>query len=180
MVRLFYFLLMLIVAPWATAGDGTNPTNFKAVDEELGIFRSGQPGRKEFESLAKRGFRSILNLRNYHSDLKLIRGLELKEFRCGVNTGSVTEKDLLNAVRIVRDAPKPLLIHCWHGSDRTGTVVAAFRIAVQNWEVEKAIAEMRLPENGYHEKIYGNLLVLLRGIDWNNFRKELARPAAAR
>ena len=32
MVRLFYFLLMLIVAPWATAGDGTNPTNFKAVD----------------------------------------------------------------------------------------------------------------------------------------------------
>ena len=77
MVRLFYFLLMLIVAPWATAGDGTNPTNFKAVDEELGIFRSGQPGRKEFEALAKRGFKSILNLRNYHSDLKLIRGLEL-------------------------------------------------------------------------------------------------------
>ena len=64
MVRLFYFLLMLIVAPWATAGDGTNPTNFKAVDEELGIFRSGQPGRKEFEALAKRGFKSILNLRN--------------------------------------------------------------------------------------------------------------------
>ena len=61
MVRLFYFLLMLIVAPWATAGDGTNPTNFKAVDEELGIFRSGQPGRKEFESLAKRGLKSILN-----------------------------------------------------------------------------------------------------------------------
>ena len=158
------------------------PDNFYVVDEDAQIYRSAQPDEESFPELKRVGIRSVLNLRQGFKDsVKYKEAFDgIREYECGVNAGMMKQADLVRALKIIKEAPRPLLIHCLHGSDRTGTVVAAFRIAVQNWEVEKAIAEMRLPENGYHEKIYGNLLVLLRGIDWNNFRKELARPAAAR
>ncbi len=36
-----------------------------------------------------------------------------------------------------------IFIHCHHGADRTGVMVAAFRIAMQNWTPQQALAEMK-------------------------------------
>ena len=35
-----------------------------------------------------------------------------------------------------------VFVHCHHGRERTGTMVAAYRIAAQNWTPEQALAEM--------------------------------------
>ncbi len=149
------------------------PENFHVVDAVRGIWRSGQPSREEFDTLAKRGLKSTLNLRRHHSDQSKLKGMPIVEFRLAVNAGDLTRADLLRAVRIVRDAPKPILIHCWHGSDRTGTVVAACRIVFSGWSVEKALAELRKSEYGHHALIYRNLPKLLESIDWEEFRREL-------
>ncbi|MEG1980762.1 MAG: hypothetical protein RR060_08525, partial [Victivallaceae bacterium] len=119
------------------------------------------------------GFKSVLNLRNNNSDAKLIGENKLREFRLRTNAGSLTEAELVSALMILKNAPKPIVVHCWHGADRTGSVIAAGRIVFDNWSVEAAIAEMRLSQYGYHEWAYGDLLKLLRSIDWERVRMDI-------
>lgn len=88
-----------------------------------------------------------------------------------LNTGKITEQDLIRILTVIRDAPKPLLIHCWHGSDRTGCAVAAYRIVFENWSVEDAITELMKPEYGHHKAIYKNIPALLRTADWKRIKK---------
>ena len=79
----------------------------------------------------------------------------------------------MKALKIIQAAEKPVLLHCWHGSDRTGAISAAYRIVFEDWEKEKAIEELRKKEFGYHENWYPNVLSLLRNLDTPKLRKEL-------
>jgi len=79
--------------------------------------------------------------------------------------GSVTEEDLRRVLASIRDAPKPVLVHCWRGSDRTGAVVAAYRIAFQGWTREQAIDELVNGGYGFHAASYPNIVNLIRSLD---------------
>ena len=41
-------------------------------------------------------------------------------------------------------------MHCQQGADRTGTMMAFYRIAVQGWPKDDAIAEMKNGGYGFH------------------------------
>lgn len=43
-----------------------------------------------------------------------------------------------------------MVVHCWHGSDRTGAVIAAYRIVQQGWSQHDAIDEMINGGYGFH------------------------------
>jgi protein tyrosine/serine phosphatase len=43
-----------------------------------------------------------------------------------------------------------VLLHCYHGSDRTGASVAMYRIIFENWSIENAVQEMKYGSYGYH------------------------------
>lgn len=43
-------------------------------------------------------------------------------------------------------------VHCLHGVDRTGLVIAAYRVRAQKWKVDGAIAEMEAL--GFHRWFY--------------------------
>ncbi len=161
-------IALMLAAQWQLMAA---PENFHRVAD--GIYRSGQPSRAEFRELAADGFKSDLNLREYHSDKRALRGLGITEYRFPVAAGSLTEEQLFEALKIIRDVPRPILIHCWHGSDRTGAVVAAYRIAFEQWPVTKALEEMRRKEFGFHDRIYRNIPELLESIDWDRFRTRL-------
>jgi len=46
-------------------------------------------------------------------------------------------------LRLIREnPPKKIFVHCKRGADRTGVIVAIFRIARQGWTPEQALAEM--------------------------------------
>lgn len=145
--------------------------NFYRVSNDL--YRSKQPNRKGFCNLKKMGIQSVLNLREHHTDNKKANGLNLDLYSHKMAAGSITENDIEECLRIIKNAPKPILIHCWHGSDRTGTIVAAYRIVMQDWSPDDAIAELKEPRFGYHSKTYPNIPELLKSINWKGMKKRL-------
>ena len=44
----------------------------------------------------------------------------------------------------------PLLVHCQHGADRTGTMCAMYRIVKQGWSADEAIKELEEGGYGFH------------------------------
>jgi protein tyrosine/serine phosphatase len=64
-----------------------------------------------------------------------------------------------------------VFVHCRYGSDRTGTMIAIYRIAVQNWDREEAIREM--VEGGYgFYPMWENLKIYLRRLDIDAIRRD--------
>ena len=165
---------------WVRGIDGQSPypnypKNFHKVNENL--YRSGQPDEDEFFSLYTfNEIRSVLNLRENNSDKDEIDAVNkgwknaVSLYEIPLDTGKITEDDLYKILTVIRDAPKPLLIHCWHGSDRTGCAVAAYRIVFENWSVDDAVSELMKPEYGHHKTIYTNIPELLRKADWKKIR----------
>ena len=145
--------------------------NFYKVSDKL--YRSAQPSREGFRSLQTMGVTNVLNLRNYHSDEDESEGTDLNLLRRRMNAGSITEDDLRESLKMIRDAEGPVLVHCWHGSDRMGAVCAAYRIVFENWSVESALDEMFYEPFVHHRRIYTNIPELIRSMDWDAMRLEL-------
>lgn len=149
------------------------PKNYHRVNAD--IRRSGQPDAHEMAFLfTVEGIRSVLNLRDHHDDEDEIGRLDIRRFDIPLSAGSITEDDLVRILLTVKRAPKPVLIHCLHGSDRTGAAVAACRIVLEGWSVEQAVSELMEPEYGHHRTLYKNIPELLRKADWDRIRNEVA------
>ncbi len=142
------------------------------------VYRSGQPDAAGFRALEDAGIQSVINLREYHRDDRKAAGTSIQLLRYPVAAGEVTLEDLEAILRMMRRAPKPVLVHCWHGSDRTGIVMAAYRIVEQNVSVDEAERELTDDCYGHHEFWYGNLRRLLRETDWCAFKQRMNADSA--
>lgn len=156
-------------ATWATAVPAKELKNFYRLDAK--VYRSAQPSKEGFQELASLGIRNILNLREYHSDSD---GEDFGLTLCRVKmaAGSITTEQVITALRFIRDTEGPVLIHCWHGSDRTGTVSAMYRIVFQGWSKEAAIDELQRGGYGYHT-LYKNIPEFIRLADIAAIKKSL-------
>lgn len=158
---------------WAHPIIGSKVSNWYKVDDHL--YRSAQPddaGMKEIETF---GIKNVLTLRDFHDDTEKVKKTSLKANRVEMSAGSVTADEVAAALRIIQKSDGPILVHCWHGSDRTGTVVAFYRILIQNWTREQALDEMVNGGYGYHA-IYGNLQQLLKTADLEAMRAKIQAP----
>ena len=173
-MKQIFIILSCLLASLLYAAE---PVSIEGVENSYRIsadlYRSAQPEREGFTALQKMGVRSVLNLREFHKDTRKARHTQLHLMAYPVAAGAVTAADVENCLALIANAPKPVLVHCWHGSDRTGIVVAAYRIVFQNWSVEAAEKEFREERFGYHEFWYENLLKLLRETDWTAMRGRL-------
>ncbi|PNC94740.1 protein tyrosine phosphatase [Akkermansia muciniphila] len=143
------------------------------------LYRSGQPGEDGFKALEKLGLKSILNLREYHSDTNEAKHTGLRLYRIKLAAGKVTREELMNCLLVIDSAAKPILVHCWHGSDRTGIVCAAYRIVIQGWAPEQALEELMDERFGHHRSYYSNLAKLVRATDWKVFKEEFRKKRQA-
>ena len=85
---------------------------------------------------------------------------------------SVDEEQLITALRIIKNRKSPIVIHCHHGSDRTGVVCALYRIIFQNVSKEDAIREMTDGGFGFH-RIYKNIIRRIREADIERIKREV-------
>ena len=137
------------------------------------IYRSEQPSRKGFKELEKLGIKSVISFRRAKDDSKKAKGLSIQLEHIPLRSKDLTEHDIIKVLSVMKDAPKPLVIHCFHGSDRTGVIAAAYRVVFEDWTKERAIKEMRYPPFGYHEKWYPFLVDYIKYLDVESIRKEL-------
>ena len=163
-----FLLLFLLVS---SAVDNRGVKNFHKVNEDL--FRSGQPNARAMQQFEASAIRSILNLRNSFGDQHEIKRTGLIQIHLPMKAKKMNVTDVINALRAIKNAEKPVLVHCYHGSDRTGCVVAAYRMVFESWSKEKAIAEFRQDEYGYNFKLFPNLLTLLQELDIEKVKKEV-------
>ena len=146
-------------ANWAQPAVARHVKNLYRVDE--GLYRSAQPdaaGMRELESL---GIKTVLDLRLAHSDQHLMRGTSLRAKTVPMAPSAISSRQLRKAVRLIRESEKPVLVHCLHGADRTGAVIAAYRIAEQGWSREEAVREMRRGGYGHHYLMFPNIREIL-------------------
>lgn len=151
---------------WAKPVRSEHLKNFYQLDDK--VYRSAQPDKKGFQELELLGIRNVLSFRDHHSDDDP-NGTKLKLFRIKMEAGEITDDKVIEALRIIRNAKGPILIHCWHGADRTGFVSAMYRIVFQNWSKEDAIEELTKGGYGYHS-VYKNIPEYLMKADIEKMR----------
>ena len=120
--------------------------NFRTVSPGQ-VYRSGQLTEKQLAEYAREyGIRSVLNLRgrNEHADwwkeeVSAAGRLGLKHYDIGLSSRKEpAEKTVQELIAILQEAPKPLLIHCFGGADRSGLVSAMYLYRVEGYPYEKA------------------------------------------
>lgn len=98
-------------------------------------YRSAQPSASDLARWADRhGIRSVINLRGaqpgapwYDAELEKAAALGLQHFDFGMSAGrQLSPKEAERLIALLRDAPKPVLIHCKSGADRTGLAAAIY------------------------------------------------------
>jgi protein tyrosine/serine phosphatase len=157
-------------ASWAEPIKLEGVHNFFKVSPEL--YRSEQPTALGFTNLKKLGIKTVVSLRAFHTDMPLLKDTGLQYEHLYMKTWHIEEKDAVKFLKIVND-PKctPVLVHCQHGADRTGAMCAVYRIAVQGWTKEQALAEMTEGGYGFHE-VWKNLPEWLKNLDVEKLRKD--------
>jgi protein tyrosine phosphatase (PTP) superfamily phosphohydrolase (DUF442 family) len=110
-----------------------------------GLFRSALPGPDGYARLKKMGFKTILNLQASASREVKRAGPEILVAHVAMSgLKKPTFREMDRALAALAAAERPVLVHCAHGKDRTGFVVAAWRVYVEKrLTIAEAAAEAR-------------------------------------
>lgn len=152
--------------------------NFYKIDEH--IYRCAQPTDKGFQNLEKFGIKTVINLRNFHSDDDEAKGTKLQLERIRFNTWHIKEEIIINAMLILEDKSRaPVVVHCLHGADRTGLICAMYRMLYQGWSKEEALAELTSDKFGYHA-IWANIPKYIKNVDLKDLKEKIAKERQKR
>ena len=156
--------------PWATPLKQPGVPNLHRVTTNL--FRSAQPTAAGMKSIEALGIKTVISLRAFHDDQDEVESTQLKTERIRFNTWHAEDEDVVRFLKLVTATNNgPILVHCLHGSDRTGTMIAIYRMAVQGWPKDEAIKEMTGGDFGYHT-MWKNLIEYLEKLDVEALRKK--------
>ena len=123
-----------------------------------------------------RPVKTVLSLRALHDDARLVpvpSSVRYEQIR--FKAWHPENEDIVKFLRIVTTpALQPVLVHCQHGSDRTGMMVAVYRIVVQGWSKAAALREMTQGGYGFHP-LWRNLTRYVMQLDVSSIEAEVAQ-----
>ena len=155
---------------WAQPVKLAGVPNLYRISAEL--YRGDQPSPQGMQNLKTLGLKTIINLRSFHSDRDEIGGTGLAYEHIYMKAWHPEEKEVVRFLKIVTDPRRaPVLVHCQHGADRTGTMIAVYRIAVQGWSKAEAIREMTQGGFGFHPT-WSNLPRWIQKLDIDHIKRQ--------
>ena len=121
--------------------------NFDQVSTNL--YRGAEPDAAGVAGLDRVGIRSIIDLRT-GSEVRPGERTDAMGFGMTYTNvpmsgyGRPGKAEIESVLALIRTLPPPVFVHCRHGCDRTGTVIACHRIRQDGWSLERAMDEARL------------------------------------
>ncbi|KTC14066.1 protein tyrosine phosphatase [Pseudomonas marginalis ICMP 9505] len=122
------------------------------------LYRSALPNSTAVPVLENLKIATVINFLP-ESDSDWLKSSDIKQVQLIYRTNHVDDSDVLAALRAIQDAQAngAVLMHCKHGSDRTGLIAAMYRVVVQGWSKEDALNEMTLggfgSSNGFKDGV---------------------------
>lgn len=171
-IRLLPALGMAFLALFATAharADGASSLRSPEWAQPVGdqfnlhqmtptLYRSALPNSNALPVLENLKIATVINFLP-ESDATWLKTSDIKQVQLTYRTNHVDDSDVLAALRAIQDAETkgPVLMHCKHGSDRTGLMAAMYRVVIQGWSKEDALNEMTLggfgTSNGFRDSV---------------------------
>jgi tyrosine-protein phosphatase SIW14 len=120
--------------------------NFHQVNDH--IFRGGQPATEAWPSLARLGVKSVIDLRreDEHStaaEAQAVAAAGMSYYNVPMKGVVEPTNEQIAKILTLLNSQDPVFVHCKRGADRTGTVIACYRIAHDRWERKQALNEAK-------------------------------------
>jgi tyrosine-protein phosphatase SIW14 len=108
------------------------------------LYRGGQPSPEGFEELARMGINIVVDTGRSKRDEKQIEQLGMRYASFAWYCPRPKDDVFARFLELIRDNPdKKIFVHCRFGDDRTGMMIAAYRMGLQGWTAEQAMKEMQ-------------------------------------
>jgi tyrosine-protein phosphatase SIW14 len=107
------------------------------------LYRGGQPSAEGFATLASMGVQIVVDATRSTRDKAVVEKLGMTYVPLPWYCSFPSDKMIDQFVKIIRQNPgKKIFVHCRLGEDRTGMMVAAYRMADDGWTARQAMLEM--------------------------------------
>ncbi|CAI8827691.1 dual specificity protein phosphatase family protein [Pseudomonas sp. GW456-12-1-14-TSB6] len=150
-----FCLSLLALFSWSPAQAAQNPASrpvewAQPVEVQYNLFqmsptlyRSALPDDGAVPLLNNLKVATVINFLP-EADSNWLKAPGIHQVQLPYRTNHVDDSDVLKTLRAIQsaEADGPVLMHCKHGSDRTGLMAAMYRIVVQGWSKEDALNEM--------------------------------------
>ena len=144
-----------------------------------GLLRGAQPAAEGFATLGELGVRTVINLRPGRHENAACERNGLRYVEIPMRPWSFDEQDVVRFLEVVASAGHaPIFVHCRRGADRTGMLVAVYRVAIEGWSKEDALEEMTRGPYGYNPA-WKELVRFVEEMDVARLRRAAGLDAAA-
>ncbi len=107
------------------------------------LYRGGQPSPEGFEKLAQMSINIVVDTGRSKRDKKQIEDLGMRYVSLPWYCPFPKDEVFARFLQLIRDNPdKKIFVHCRLGNDRTGMMIAAYRMGALGWTAEEAMKEM--------------------------------------
>lgn len=155
--RLQNFGAVLLVTALATAGFAAPSApsgafiegvgNFQKVNDH--VYRGAQPTREGFTNLSKLGVQTVIDLREpgdrSATERKWVTDAGMHYISVPMyGMATPSNESVLKVLALLEDSNSgPVFVHCKRGADRTGGVIACYRVEHDHWKNDQALTEAR-------------------------------------